>query len=275
MKRIITLVLFFVLTITAHAQNKSQFNLFKPTPANEMREFESDRPTIIESPLTVDAGHIMYETDLVKLETQTTEIESNRQWVFNNANIKLGITNSTDFQIFIESYGIEKTKELSTGERETMQGFGDIRLRVKQNIIGNDKGNFALSVLPYVKFPTNKYSDNKKYEGGLIVPMEVKLPGEWKLELQVEADRLKDDDDDAYHTELMQGAGISHKLGEKLEAFAETYYTYDFKEHNIYNFLNAELQFEVSDHFLIDGGVYYGIQKHATHNYFAGAAFRF
>lgn len=275
MKCIVILWALIALTVVANAQNKSQYNLFKPTPVNELREFETDRPTIIESPLTVDAGHIMYETDLIRLETQKTETEDNRQWLFNNANIKLGLTNSTDFQVFIESYGIERSKGLSTGERQTMQGFGDIRLRIKQNIVGNDKGNFALSVLPYIKFPTNKYSDNKKYEGGLIVPMEVKLPGEWKLELQVEADRLKDEDDDSYHTELMQGAGVSHKFGEKLEAFAETYYTYDFKKHHIYNFLNAELQYELSDHFLIDGGVYYGIQKHAAHNYFAGAAFRF
>ncbi|RYY37734.1 MAG: transporter [Sphingobacteriaceae bacterium] len=272
--RIYFIILFVCLGISASAQ-KGNYNLFNPTPKSALREFETDRPTIIESPLTVDAGHIMYETDIVRFNHQKTEDADTKQWLVNNANIKLGITNTTDVQLFIQSYGIQKDKETIIGNKHISQGFGDIQLRIKQNIIGNDKGNFALAVLPYVKFPTNNYADNKAYEGGVIIPMEVKLPGEWKLELQVEGDRLKDEQDDGYHNELMQGAGLSHKIGKSLEAFAETYYTYNFKQHHIYNFMNAELQYEVTDNFLIDGGVYYGIQKHAEQNYFVGASFRF
>ena len=42
--------------------DKSQYTLFNPTPAKCMREFDPDRPDITDSPFTIDAGHIQFET---------------------------------------------------------------------------------------------------------------------------------------------------------------------------------------------------------------------
>lgn len=44
--------------------DKSQYTLFNPTPAKCMREFDPDRPDITDSPFTVDAGHIQFESGL-------------------------------------------------------------------------------------------------------------------------------------------------------------------------------------------------------------------
>jgi hypothetical protein len=44
--------------------DKSQYTLFNPTPADCMREFDPDRPDVTDSPFTVDAGHIQFETGL-------------------------------------------------------------------------------------------------------------------------------------------------------------------------------------------------------------------
>src|SRR5436190_23093328 len=53
------------LTISCLAEqpDKSQFNLFNPTPGELMREFRTDRPDKTESPYTVDAGHFQVEVD--------------------------------------------------------------------------------------------------------------------------------------------------------------------------------------------------------------------
>ena len=54
----------FAATTQARAQDKSQYTLFNPTPADQMRSFNTDRPTKSNVPYTVDAGHFQYEGDV-------------------------------------------------------------------------------------------------------------------------------------------------------------------------------------------------------------------
>ena len=264
----------FVLSET-HAQKKPSYRLFNPVPKDEMRDMETDRPDVTESPFTVDAGHFQYESDLFRFSRERDETTEQNTMLINQANLKLGITGSMDVQLIVQSYGQLREKDLSTGMKTTSKGLGDLTLRIKQNIKGNSKGNFAIAVIPYLKFPTSKFEEDGRYEGGLILPMQVKLPGEWKLGFQVEGDRLKDKSENAMHTELLQSVTIGHEIVKGLEGMAETFYTYDFKHHQLANFLNAALQVEVAKDFNIDAGLNYGIQSEAEKNYFIGTSFRF
>lgn len=251
-----------------------RYSLFNPVPKDKMREMETDRPDVTESPYTVDAGHFQYEADLVNFIREQSETRDIRTVLINHANIKIGITGSTGIQIGFETYGIQKETGLVSGDTATSRGFGDVSLRIKQNLTGNDGGNFVMAVLPYIKFPTSVYDGESRLEGGLIVPMLYKLPGEWKLGFQVELDRLKDQDQPAMHTEFLQTLTISHPLVKGMEGIAETYYTYDFKAHHFSNFLNAAIQMEVAKDFKVDAGLNYGLQHDAEKHYFIGASFR-
>jgi hypothetical protein len=128
--------------------------------------------------------------------------------------------------------------------------------------------------MPYVKFPTNRYNDNQKYEEGLIIPMSLKLPHDWKIGLQLEGDYLKDDDEQARHGDLLESIVISHVLFKKLEVFGEEYNTYNLKAHELHNFVDAALEYELTKDLKVDVGVNYGIQKAAQKDYFVGLAFR-
>ncbi|GAA5084534.1 hypothetical protein GCM10023210_04440 [Chryseobacterium ginsengisoli] len=239
-----------------------------------MREMETDRPDVTESPYTVDAGHLQYETDLVRLINEKSDLLKTSTLLINQANLKIGITGSTAIQIGWQSYGRQKETEIGSGSVTTTDGIGDVTLRIKQNLIGNDHGNFALAVLPYVKFPTSKYDEESRFEGGLIVPMSYKFPDEWKLGLQVEVDRLKDLDQPAMHTEFLQTLTISHPLFKGIDGIAETYYTYDFKAHQLSNYINAAIQIDVAKDFKLDAGMNYGIQNTAAKHYFIGVSYR-
>jgi hypothetical protein len=163
---------------------QKKFSLFNPVPRAQMREMETDRPDVTESPVTVDAGHFQLETDLVRVIREKSETKQTNTFLINQMNLKIGLTGSTAIQIGFQTYGRQSETELDSGEKTVTKGHGDLTLRVKQNLIGNDGGNFAMAVLPYVKFPTSKYEDSR-FEGGLIVPMQYKLPGEWNLGFQV------------------------------------------------------------------------------------------
>lgn len=253
--------------------SQKNFSLLNPVPRAQMREMETDRPDVTESPSTVDAGHFQLETDLVRSIREKTETTQTNTLLINQMNLKIGIVGSTAIQIGFQTYGRQSEKELDTNEKTITDGHGDLTLRIKQNLIGNDGGNFALALLPYVKFPTSKYEDSR-FEGGLIVPMQYKLPGEWTLGFQVEVDRLKDQNEQAMHTEFLQTLTISHAIVKGVDGIAETYYTYDFKAHQFSNYINAAIQMDVARDFKLDAGLNLGLQHTAAKHFFVGASVR-
>ncbi|MBS7564058.1 transporter [Mucilaginibacter sp. Bleaf8] len=271
--------LFSFASFDAQAQDtpKVKYSLFHPVPKEKMRkEMETDRPNFTETPLTVDAGHFQYEADLGRFEHQTTSESDERRWLINQADLKFGLLPNTSLQLIVQTFGHQVNKELENGEKEFNRGFGDLTLRIKQNIYGNYDGNFSIALMPYIKFPTNRYSDNKLYEEGLMIPMLLQLPHDWKIGMQVEGDYLKDDDADASrHADLQHSVVISHVLFKKLEVFAETYYSYNFKNHHVHNFVDTALEYEITPDFKIDAGINYGFQKAAQKDYFLGLAFRY
>ncbi|MFC4141573.1 transporter [Pedobacter mendelii] len=270
---LIYILLLFSKSLLAQDNKSKPYTLFHPVPKATVREMETDRPGITESPITIDAGHLQYESDLFRLERQQSDEALTNTFLFNQSNLKLGLTNSTALQLVVQSYTYQ-TEKSGDGTIERAQGFGDITLRIKQNLLGNDKGNFAIAVLPYIKFPTSKVEKENRYEGGLIIPMALKLPNEWKLGIQMEVDRLQNTEDAGLHTELLQSLSIEHDLVKHLSGSAETYYSYDLAHHHWNNFLNAALQLELAKNVKVDGGLNYGIQHDAMKSYFLGLSFR-
>jgi len=258
----------------AQEMKPRNFCLLHPVPKEMMREMETDRPDVTESPITVDAGHFQLETDVVRLERERGETTQTKTLLVNQMNVKIGITGSTAIQLGFQSYGRKKETDFESGSKEITEGHGDFTVRIKQNLIGNDKGDFAMAILPYVKFPLSKFEDNNRFEAGLVVPMSYKLPGEWKLGFQVEVDRLKDKEQAAMHTEFLQTLTLSHSIIKGMDGIAETYYTYDFKAHQFSNFFNAAIQVEVVKDFKLDAGLNYGLQHTADKHYFFGASYR-
>jgi len=262
---ILILALLSVVNIGAFGQQKTCYHLFRPVPGDSLREMETDRPDVTESPQTVDAGHFQFETDLIRFQRENGDAGRSDEYLFNLANIKLGLTNSTAIQLTFESFVVKK---------DFYTESSDLTLRLKQNLLGNDKGKFAIALLPYLKFPTSRADKESQYEGGIIIPMSIKFGNDWKLGFQVEADRLQDEEGSGHHNQILQTLTVSHPLTKKLDGIIETYYTYEFKDNHLKNFLNAALQYELSKDLLIDGGLNYGVQHDARKSYFVGLSFR-
>jgi len=267
-------MLFLTLTLFAQEKKSKSYNLFRPVPKAELREMETERPDVTESPITLDAGHFQYESDLFRLEREPGEDAQTNTYLFNQANLKLGLTHSTAVQLVVQSFVYQREKSIDDGTIARSHGFGDLTLRIKQNFLGNDKGDFAIAVIPYLKFPTSHVEEENRYEGGLIIPMSLKLPREWNVGMQIEVDRLQDTEGAGLHTEILQSFTIGHSLMDHVTGIAETYYRYDLSHHHWGNFLNAALQVELAKDVKLDGGLNYGIQHDAMKSYFLGLSFR-
>jgi hypothetical protein len=260
---------------TVKSPPNPKYTLFNPTPKALMRDMDTDRPDITEAAVTVDAGHIQFETDLVDFKREKSDTKDQTTTLINQFNLKVGLTTSTALQLGFQSFGIQRDRALPAGDKATTRGVGDLTVRLKQNLVGNDGGAFAVALLPYVKFPTAKYDTESRFEGGFIVPMQMKLPGEWKIGMQLEGDRLKDKELNALHTEFLQSLTLSREVVKHLDGMAETYYTYNFKDKHWANFLNAALQLEAAKDFKVDAGLNYGLQHDAEKTYFLGMSVRF
>jgi len=245
--------------------SKSKFHLFNPTPKNLMRGFETDRPDMTESPLTVDAGHFQIETDLAK----TTFNKASGEYIhaFNVPNMKVGLTNSTDLQLIFTSYAIEQNNKSDLVEHKA---FSDFTIRIKQNLIGNDRGNFALGIIPFVNFPNSK---SNPWSGGIIFPVATSI-GKWGLGGQVEADFVAVNANNIPIT-LQATTSVSYSILERVSVFLEQMTSRNPGGKSWQHYLNGGLVVEVIKNVKIDIGTYHGIESSVPTSYFLGLSVRY
>lgn len=282
----ITASVVLVMTTSAHMANaetaRSGYHLFNPTPAELMREMSTDRPDKTESPYTVDAGHFQLESDLVSYVYDKDDANGNdvrtRSLGIVPINFKGGLTESTDLQIVIENYVYEKTSDKGSETVDTVEGFGDITIRLKQNIWGNDGGASALAVMPFVKLPTNtNNTGNDHVEGGVIVPLALSVGHGLGLGLMAEVDWMKDADENGYHAVYIASAtigyDISDRIGHYVELFAEE--SMEDGTDTVITF-DTGLTYALTDDVQLDAGVNIGLTSAAEDlNPFLGVSMRF
>jgi hypothetical protein len=202
--------------------DKSGYNLFNPTPDSLLRELATDRPDKTENPYTVDAGHFQIELDLVSYTSDRTTDETVHAVSVAPFNFKVGLTNSSDLQFIAETFTRQRTTDHVAMTRRTMSGFGDIIVRYKQNVWGNDGGRTGFGIISFVKFPTNQGGlGNDAVEGGIIFPLEIKLAEDWDLGMMTEVDYRQNANSSAYHAESINTITVAHRIVGTLEGYVE------------------------------------------------------
>ena len=182
----------------APAPDKCEYTLLNPTPDDQMRAFTPERPTLALVPFThehyLGAGTISYLTA--------------------DPTVKLGLTNSIDFEVEFNGYLNAATHSNLNGALiSNGHGFGDTFFKTKFNIFGNDGGTFALALIPFVKAPSAAPGlGNGVVEGGVVAPLQINLPQDYTLILQTEIDALKNANDDKRHASFANLAELSHAL---------------------------------------------------------------
>ncbi len=213
-------------TASDQVAEKSAYNLFNPTPRTLLRELTTDRPDKTESPYTVDAGHCQIELDLLSYSFDRYNVERANRTVDTFAiaptNFKVGLLNNVDLQIIVESYNIQRTDDRSAKRRDTISGFGDTLVRLKINFWGNDGGDTAFGMIPFVKFPTNQHDlGNHAVEGGIIFPFAIKLPREFDLGAQTAVGYAQNETSSGYHQEFINSITIGHSILGELSGYVE------------------------------------------------------
>ncbi|MBC7367617.1 MAG: transporter [Undibacterium sp.] len=200
--------------------DKSRYTLFNPTPTSLLRDLSTDRPDQTESPYTVDAGHWQLEMDFINYTFDRNA--GTRTAAFNIApiNLKLGLTDRADLQFIFDNYSRERVR--TAGVTTTTRDWGDLTLRLKINFWGNDGGDTAFALMPFVKLPLRLGdAGNDLVEGGLIVPLAFNLPHGCGLGVMTELDWLADDTGRHRRANWLNSVTVSRDLTKKLGGYVE------------------------------------------------------
>lgn len=208
--------------------DKSAYTLFNPTPRDQMRELSTDRPDQTESPYTVDAGHWQFEFDFANYTYDDEAGVLTRTLNVAPVNVKLGLTHDTDIQFIFDSWSTERMR--TAGVTTTTRDWGDLTIRVKHNVWGNDGGDTAFAAMPFVKVPLQiGDAGNDLVEGGLILPLAVALPGGWGLGLMTEFDLLADATGNGRHFEWINSITFARDLTSRLGGYVEFFSVHSYE----------------------------------------------
>jgi hypothetical protein len=202
--------------------DKSGFTLFNPTPDADLRSLCTDRPTKSTAPCTVDAGRWQVEADVYNVTTQTTDGVTTTTQLFTNPTLKLGITNTLDLEVNIAPYEEVQVHDSVAGTTATGRGVGDLFLKAKWNLVGDDGGSFAAAILPYVKVPTaGRVIGNGEVEGGVLAPMQWNLPANWQLAVVPELDALADAAGSGHHANVSLDLALAYPITKEVTLAGE------------------------------------------------------
>ena len=274
MRYIFIIVIILEMATKANAQTSQdsvaqKYNLFHPTPKAQMRSFETDRPDATESPVTVDAGHFQFETDLFRTERLKSNGTETTRNFFNAFNMKLGITNRLDLQLIVEPFYTEKVS--GNGYTHKSSGFGSLTLRAKQNLWGDNGSKTALALLPFIIIPT---ASGEKLTGGLVVPFSLSLPCNWGFGTQAEVDLEQNLSGNGHHVNYLISATTSHPFVGNVDFFAEGLLSRETEQNAFEYYLNTGLVYPLKDNIRLDTGAYFSLKDTSPTVCFVGLSFR-
>lgn len=144
-------------------------------PVRQLRDLTTDRPDTTESPFTVDAGHVQVETTIFGYVSSFRTADGRRadELDVGVANIRIGLTPSVELDLGWQAYGV--TSDGSTAADRS--GAGAVVVRSKINLWGNDGGQSAFALLPYVVIPTDRTNglSPEDPEFGVLLPLSLTL----------------------------------------------------------------------------------------------------
>jgi hypothetical protein len=255
--------------------DKSQFTLFNPTPASQLRDLNPDRPTVTEGPFTVDAGHLQIESSFIEYTHDVTAGTRTDAFDVLPTNLRVGVLTNFELDFVLDPYQNSLTTGVEAAGRQ--QGFGDIDLRAKLNFLGNDGGPFAVGLLPFVKLPAGAAGiSNHHVEAGLIFPVGMNLPAGFSIQAMAEFDLDRDAANTGYGVDSTESIVLQKSITEALGVYVEGVGIAPIQTGRTFQaFVDIGGSLTLSPNIALDAGVNIGISRSAPDfTVFSGITFR-
>ncbi len=259
--------------------DKRNFTLFNPTPGDHLRDINA----LYNGPYTVDAGHAQIESVLGLFAYDhstahgadvTTEFLS-----LGSTTLRLGLLNNLDLGATFQPHIRVRIRDDRAGTTTHQNGIGDLTLRSKLNLWGNDGGSTAFGLVGFLKLPTNQEHIGNRYaEGGVGLPLAAELPWGWWLGVTPEFHCFHNTDgSDGYHLNFFSTVFLWHTIAGNLSGYVETANWVSTESGSPWiSTLDVGVTYVFTPHVQLDLGAYIGMTRAANDiSPFFGVSYRF
>ncbi|HEY1684499.1 MAG TPA: transporter [Tepidisphaeraceae bacterium] len=260
--------------------DKWQYTLFNPVPGDQLRDMQTDRPNIANTPHTIDAGHMQIETGIADYSYFQSSSAPFEAWGFGDFNFRVGVLNDLELSAEIEAYD----EDIARFDHHTSRqgSFSDTILGGKLNLWGNEDSDAvwhtALAIQPHFKIPTaDSDLGNGHFEFNTIFPFAVTLPYEMTFTFQPGFDYLRNANENGYAPSYEQAMCVDRVFFQKLDLYVE----YAFMTSNDSHAKSEQLMdtgaiYQINNNLAVDTGLQFGLNR-ASPNFAAtlGVSARF
>jgi hypothetical protein len=258
--------------------DRSQYNLFNPTPSGEMRDFMPDRPSVTDGPYTVDPGHWLLEVGLFEYTRDRYNSDGVRldSFASGDTNIRLGLTSYAEVDFLFTAYTSILTTDKETGIHSRQSGFSDLTLRSKLNLFGDDGGFFAIGLIPFLTLPSGADSiGGRGFAGGVGLPVQFTLPADFQLGMEGTVQTIHEPGGGS-HFDYLNSVSLARAITKKLSTYVEFATDISTAHSSWIGTVDTALIYQPANNWELDAGVNIGVTKAANDLFtFIGAAWRY
>ena len=228
------------------------------------REFNTERPDKARLAYTLQEKKLAFEPEFINYSTHGEEDKS--ALTIGEIFLRYGLTDHSELQIVTDSYLQESNQ----------RGFGNTEIAFKQNILGNDTGDVALALIPYLFAPTagaDLWDD--RFEGGLAFAMDSLIYQNYYFSVTLETNNIRRDRRLDWQSNFISIVSIGRETFKDLFFYTEIFNESGLNKHqgNITTF-DLSIQYEVNPKLRFDIGTFLGISPDADDiETFAGASY--
>lgn len=243
------------------------------TAAEPAREMFTDRPDVTESPHSVAPGFFQVEMSFFDFELDRAGPDRLDNWVYGSLNLKYGLSTNNDLQFVVNMHSFQRTSGLDV--HDSVSGFGDVAVRYKHTLFGNDGGRTCLALMPFVTIPTHGEIGGEAWSGGLVMPFSVQLNNRFSLGLMAQCDLAHDLETERTDVEWLATISLGMELTDRWGAYSELILAAGEDIHAQVRSATG-LTFALTENLVLDAGVRIGLNRAAPDlGFFTGMSFRF
>ncbi len=188
--------------------------------------FCPNRPGLGSSTCSTGQGHVSAEIGLASRSIDKSDGARSDSVSVADSFLRYGLDDRTELQLgfiaFTHLYDRSGAAITKNG------GFSDVRLGLRRNLIGNDGGDAALAIEPYVALPVGAAAVSAgDWSAGVVIPSSFSFGSGFTLGATGIAAAAADADGDGRHFAASEYLGISHAITGSVGITGELGVSYD------------------------------------------------
>lgn len=184
--------------------------------------FCPNRPSLGSSTCTTEPGHVQVELSAFDWQRDDNRTDRDDQVLVGDLLARVGIGPQTEFQIGWTAFGADRDRRKGAGGISRVNGVGDVRLAVRQNLRNPGGDGLSFGIEPFVILPLGPQPiGDGDWEMGAVIPVTYDLSKSVNFAFTGQVAALADEDGRGRHLNYSGIIGLGYKLSDQVTWVSE------------------------------------------------------